>query len=244
MSDTVTCLATRLSHFGRFLGEIDPALDSLGGLDRRRHVEPWLNSLTTTLNAKNGELISRADQARRILAVSSFLSDITEWGWDEAPARKLVFRSDVPRLPRALPRYVPVDADRRLAEALEASSFRLAADALLLARACGLRIGELLDLELDCVHEIPDNGAWLKVPLGKLDSERMVPLDDETVALIDRIAATRSEGRPLPHPRAKRPAQFLFTHHGRRLGQHPRQAGQSKFTLNHKARRACCLARL
>ena len=33
----------------------------------------------------------------------------------------------------------------------------------LLARAVGLRIGELLDLELDCVHEIGGPGAWLKV---------------------------------------------------------------------------------
>ncbi|MCL4433867.1 MAG: tyrosine-type recombinase/integrase [Actinobacteria bacterium] len=88
-----------------------------------------------------------------------------------------------------------------------------------MARACGLRIGELLDLELDCVHEVPGNGAWLKVPLGKLDTERMVPLDDETVTLIDRIAAIRSDGRPLPHPRYGRTAQFLFTHHGRRLAQ-------------------------
>ena len=44
-----------------------------------------------------------------------------------------------------------------------------------------------VDLELDCVHEIPGQGAWLKVPLGKLNTERMVPLDEETVALIDRI---------------------------------------------------------
>ena len=55
--------------------------------------------------------------------------------------------------------------------------------------------------------------------MGKLDAERMVPLDDEGVALIDRIVATRSDGRPLLHPRTGRPAQFLFTHHGRRLGQ-------------------------
>ena len=96
----------------------------------------------------------------------------------------------------------------------------LAACALLLQRACGLRIGELLDLELDCVHEVPGAGAWLKVPLGKLDTERMVPLDEETLALIDTITELRSRGRPLPHPRYRRPAQFLFTHHGRRLCQH------------------------
>jgi integrase len=216
---TLTGVATRLAHFGRFLADIDPTLGSLAGLDRRRHIELWLNSLTVTINTKNGELITRADQARRILAVSSFLTDVCEWGWEDAPTRRLIFRSDIPRLPRPLPRYLPVDADRRLSDALERSEFRLAADALLVQRACGLRIGELLDLELDCVHEIPGNGAWLKVPLGKLDTERMVPLDDETVALVDRIVATRSGGRPLPHPRTRRHAQFLFTHHGRRLGQ-------------------------
>ena len=51
-------------------------------------------------------------------------------------------------------------------------------------------------LELDCVHEVPGSGAWLKIPLGKLLTERMVPIDEETVELIDRIAATaRRAGR-------------------------------------------------
>ena len=216
---TVTGIATRLAHFGRFLAELDPDLASLAQLERERHIEPYLNSITRALNIKTGEPISTADQDRRIRAVSGFLTDIAEWGWEQAPARKLVFRSDMPRLPRVLPRYLPVDADRRLSWALERSDYRQAADALLLQRACGLRIGELLDLELDCVHEIPGNGAWLKVPLGKLDTERMIPLDDETVALLDRIVATRTEGRPLAHPRTGRLVQFLFTHHGRRLGQ-------------------------
>jgi integrase len=216
---TVSSLATRLAHFGRFLTEIDPELPSLAGLDRCRHIEPYLNSVASAVNTKTGETITTADQARRIIALAGFFTDITEWGWDDAPSRRLVFRSDVPRLPRPLPRYLPVDADRRLTDALANSEFGLAADALLLARACGLRIGELLDLELDCVHEIPGHGAWLKVPLGKLDTERMVPLDDEGLELIDRITAARSSGRPLPHPRSGRPAQFLFTHHGRRLSQ-------------------------
>ena len=65
-----------------------------------------------------------------------------------------------------------------------------------------MRIGELLDLELDCVHEVPGAGAWLKVPLGKLDTERMVPVDEEALAVVDQITEHRSPGRPLPHPRA------------------------------------------
>jgi site-specific recombinase XerD len=149
--------------------------------------------------------------------VHCFLNDIGQWGWPEAPPRRLIFPRETPRRPRALPRYLPAETDRRLAAALQASSETLAANALLLARATGLRIGELVDLELDCVHEVPGQGAWLKVPLGKLKTERMVPLDDHVLAIVDRIANTRSPGRPMPHPRDGRPVEFLLTHHGRRL---------------------------
>ena len=218
-ADTVSALATRVAHFARFLAEADPTLESLAGLDRQRHIEPYLNTIASAVSATSGQTITTADHDRRIRAVEHMLAEITEWGWHDAPARKLIFRSDHPRQPRPLPRYLPIDADRRLTDALTRSDYRLAADALLLARAVGLRIGELLDLELDCVHDIAGHGSWLKVPLGKLDTERMVPLDDETVALIDRIAAARTPGRPLSHPRNGRPTQFLFTHHGRRLSQ-------------------------
>jgi len=216
---TVSSLATRLMHFGRFLTSADPGLVRLAALDRRRHIEPYLASLPTAANTRNDGVLTVADQHRRILAVAGFLTDITAWGWDDAPARRLIFPGDSARLPRVLPRYLPVDADRRLAGALRASPYELAASALLLQRACGLRIGELLDLELDSVHELPGQGAWLKVPLGKLDTERMVPLDEETLALIDTITSLRSAGRAPPDPRYRRPAQFLFTHHGRRLSQ-------------------------
>ena len=216
---TVSSLATRLSHFGRFIAECDPELTSIRDLKRQCHIEPYLNSVSNAINTQTGQPVTVADQARRIIALACFFRDITEWDWDDVPSRTLVFHSDIPRLPAPLPRYIPIDADRRLTQALLDSTYRLAADALLLARATGLRIGELLDLELDCVHEIPRNGSWLKVPLGKLDTERMVPLEDDTVSVIDRIVATRSCGKALTHPRTNKPVQFLFTHHGRRLSQ-------------------------
>ena len=217
---TVSGIATRLKHFGVFLAHVDPGLDSITHLDRRRHIEPYLTSLVDAVNSKNDELITVADRSRRVLALTGFLTDITEWGWPDAPPRKLVFRDDIPKLPQVLPRYLPVDVDRRLTQALvEHPGNELAAAALRLQRCCGLRIGELLDLELDCVHELSGHGNWLKVPLGKLDTERMVPLDPEILALIDHITQIRSPGRPMPHPRYRRPAQFLFTHHGRRLSQ-------------------------
>ena len=92
---------------------------------------------------------------------------------------------------------------------------RLHADALLLIRATGHRIGELHDLELDCVHEIDGHGAWLKVPLGKLATERMIPLDEEPSP--SSIGSTR--GEPLAAPRSIRsPFGQLAGILGRRLG--------------------------
>jgi integrase len=214
---TVTGTASRLNAFAAHLARIDADLSSLADLDRRTHIETYLTTTAAATNSRTGAPLSISERRARVLAVHCLLNDIAEWGWPEAPTRRLVFRSDIPRLPRPLPRYLTPDLDQRLTAALESCRDRLAADALLLARATGLRIGELVDLELDCVHEIPGQGAWLKVPLGKLATERMVPLDEETVALIDRICSRRSPGRPLPHPRTARPTEFLLTHHGRRV---------------------------
>jgi integrase len=220
---TVKALASHLAGFGRFLAARRPPLSDLSVLDRRAHIEPWLAALADARHG-DGTAMSVGHRRGQILTVRQFLADITEWGWPAAPVRTLLYSRDVPRTPHPLPRYLPPDADRRLLAALLQVSetgptplARLHADALLLTRATGLRIGELRDLELDCVHEIDGHGAWLKVPLGKLGTERMVPLDDETVAVLDRIAARRTPGRPLPHPRTRTPVDFLLAHQGRRV---------------------------
>lgn len=215
---TVSSMATRLAHFGAIVAEHDPDATP-ATMTRTGHIEPWMVALARARNTMTGQPLSRAEQARRILAVANFLREITEWDWPEAPPRTLMHPSDNPRLPQPLPRFLPPDADRRLTTALHESPHRLAADALLLQRACGLRIGELLDLEMDAVIDVTGAGSWLKIPLGKLDTERMVPIDPEILALLDRITATRSPGRPIRNPRTGRPADFLFTSHGRRLGQ-------------------------
>src|SRR5262249_31906884 len=89
---TVSSIATRLKHFGVFLAGIDPGLASITALDRRAHIEPYLTSLVEAVNPKNDQPITVADRSRRVLAVMGFLTDITEWGWPDAPPRTLMFR--------------------------------------------------------------------------------------------------------------------------------------------------------
>ena len=74
-----------------------------------------------------------------------------------------------------------------------------------------------LDLELDCVWDSASHGSWLKVPPGKLATERTVPLDAATLAALDEWIALAAPSGPCPIPRLSRPADFLFTKRGRRL---------------------------
>ena len=118
--------------------------------------------------------------------------------------------------PRPLPRALTPDVDRALTNAIASLDDALLRTGLLLLRAAGMRVGELLDLELDCLLDFAGHGTWLKVPLGKLNTERMVPLDPDIVQVIDDWIAQRGRQRALPHPRNGRLTEFLFLEHGRR----------------------------
>jgi len=61
-------------------------------------------------------------------------------------------------------------------------------------------------------------GTWLRVPLGKLNNERMVPLDATTITALDEWFARRQHQRAVPHPRHGRPTDFVFVENGRHLG--------------------------
>ena len=118
---TVSSLATRLAGFGRFLAETDPNLDSLAELDRRRHIEPFLTSLTGATNTRH----RRADHRRRSGPTRACGGEFPGRDHRMGLGRRAAAAAGVPLRPttaaRPLPRYLPVDADRRLTEELAES---------------------------------------------------------------------------------------------------------------------------
>ncbi len=147
-----------------------------------------------------------------------FLEDITAWGWPQAPARQLMFPSDISKQPTMLPRALPPNIDTALMDAVADLGDPFARAGLRVLRGTGLRIGELLDLEAGAIIDYGPAGSWLRVPLGKLDNERMVPLDASTLAAFDDWFAHRQQQRAHPHPRTGQPADFVFVEAGKRLG--------------------------
>lgn len=56
----------------------------------------------------------------------------------------------------------------------------------------------MLDLELDHLVDYGTNGTWLRVPLGKLNSERSVPVDDTALEALDDWLTHRRSHRARP----------------------------------------------
>ena len=201
------------THFGRSPGRHRPGAGSLAGLDRRRHIETYLDRRRRGApTRRTAQPISASERRGRVLAVSVLLNDITEWGWPEAPPRRLVFRSDIPKLPRALPRYLPPTPTGAWPQRCRPRPSALPADALLLQRATGLRIGELLDLELDCVHEVPGAGRLAESPARQAGHRA-----DGASRRGNRRADRPDRRAPLTRPAAAPPAH----RQARRLPAHP-----------------------
>jgi site-specific recombinase XerD len=98
----------------------------------------------------------------------------------------LIRRQDFPPRHRYLPRPLPLQEDQRLQQQLRLTD-TLEADALRLMRATGIRIGECIALPIDCLQSVNEKQVALHVPLGKLHSERLVPVDEETQRIVARM---------------------------------------------------------
>jgi integrase len=219
-ASSVDGLINDLIPFGAYLADHHPQITTLAQLDRS-HIEGFLVTNRTRRwrgRKARDQQVSTSVAHAAVLALRNFLDDITLWGWADRPARQLLFAADVPRLPRPLPRALSPDDDTALLAAIGDLDDPFARCGLLVLRYAGLRIGELLDLELDAVVDYGAAGTWLRVPLGKLKTERSVPLDEVTVAALDAWTATRGKQRAIPHPQTGKPTDLLFTEQGRRLG--------------------------
>jgi integrase len=217
---SVESLVNDLLPFAEFLTAHHPEVRALRGLQRHQ-VEAFLVwNLTRYWRGRKARArpVSASVAQSAVLSLRNLLEDIAAWGWADAPAGRLVFAADIPKLDQPLPRALSPDVDAALMSAVRHLADPFARTGLAVLRGAGLRVGELLDLELGAVIDYGPAGTWLRVPLGKIGTERAVPLDAPTLAALDEWAGVRGAHRPIPHPRTGKPTDFLFTEHGRRLG--------------------------
>lgn len=165
-------------------------LDARGlALERltRSALAPWLQGL-------HAAGLCPASRRHILVDVRIYLHWRSEHGRMRTAPDELIRRSDFPKLPQYLPRPLTAEADRELQHRLGRSKAP-GAWALLLMRRTGLRLGELRDLEYHCIRA-DGRHLLLKVPLGKLHNERIVPIDADSVELIQRLQSIAPRSRP------------------------------------------------
>jgi site-specific recombinase XerD len=153
----------------------------LEGLERPQ-MEQWLLAL-------NDRGLHPSTRQSMLLKVRCYLRWLYERDELKRHPDDLIRSNDLPKLPSYLPRPLAPKADVELQKRLEEAGGRLHRG-LLLMRHTGLRIGELMALELDCVRVDSNDNRFLKVPLGKLNNERLVPVAEKTYQLIRSLQAT------------------------------------------------------
>jgi integrase len=122
---------------------------------------------------------------------------LEELAWTEQlPAlAHLLGRDDVPRKEHRLPRPLTAEQDQLVQQELLRRN-DLASNALLLLRHTGMRIGECVRLTVDCLRTLGP-GQWaIHVPIGKLKTERLVPVDSTVCELINRLQSLRPPDTP------------------------------------------------
>jgi site-specific recombinase XerD len=216
---TLMLRADSLIVFAEYLAVAHPEVRRLQQLTRAHlegfliynHRRPWRGRVA------RDKPVAASVSKRAVVDLRSFFDDLAVWGWAERPGARLLYPGDIPRLDRPLPRALTPDHDRDLMAAVDALKDPFARYGLTILRGTGMRLGELLDLELDCLLDFAGHGSWLKIPLGKFDTERTVPLNETTLAALDGWTTQRSTQRALPNPRNGQPTDFLFVQRGRRL---------------------------
>lgn len=201
---TIAGYQTVLRHFHVWLDSQSLTLDTFD----RAHASAWVQWLA----ARELSACHRVHSIGSVRMYFRWLEEQPEY--HGRPSDDLFRGSDFPKLPQYLPRPVPDDLDRVIQKRLRKARDPTALG-LLLMRRTGLRIGELRALPFHCIHLDDKGRQFLKVPLGKLNSERLVPIDRKTFRVLDRVRIAgslgkrgprrsllfqRPDGKPIPYP--------------------------------------------
>jgi integrase len=177
-------------NFLRYLGADHPAVKSLHLLRRDPHILGWMSRL----RAQTPPLVT-ASYINLLLALRCIFNELA-WMEQHSELSQLLRSADIPRLPQRLPRPLTAEQDQVLQQEFLRRN-DLGANAFLLIRHTGMRIGECADLSFDCLRSTgPDQWA-VHIPLGKLKTERMVPVDSIVCDVVNRLRFFRSLD-PLP----------------------------------------------
>ncbi|WP_405996208.1 tyrosine-type recombinase/integrase [Streptomyces sp. NBC_00986] len=197
---TVENAELTLREFALLVAAVDPVVTCVAEL-RRRHVERCRQWLLERPAARGGPL-HRHTVRDRLSKLRGFFRRLDEWDAADRPPRQLVFDSDFPIADEPLPRFLDDAAAAKLLAAARKDPDPFARLAIEILARTGMRRSEMLGLTVDAVVQI--GSAYLRVQVGKMHTDRYVPLHPQLKTLLDDWLLHRPEclrstlfGRPV-----------------------------------------------
>ena len=188
--------------FLSYLGADHPEVQLLDQLHREPHILGWMSRLHSQVPP-----LVTASYILRLIGLRGICNELA-WTEQLPELAHLIRREDIPRLPQRLPRPLTAEQDELLQQEFRVRN-DLGGNVFLLIRHTGMRIGECADLSSDCLRSTGPNQWAVHVPLGKLKTERMVPVDPFVCEFVHRLRFFRSldplsaDERLLARPGAK-----------------------------------------
>jgi site-specific recombinase XerD len=210
---TVKRAKRELLKFIDWLATAYPWVESWREVTRDQVME-YATALNTMINTR-GKPYAAQTKYGLLSRLSVFFQDTISWEWEDVPNRPPLLHGDLPKLPKALPRYIPQEELAQLVPAIRALDCPYQRAALLIARWCGARREEIQRLAVDCLDSYPDGTPRLRIPAGKTKRERIVPLNEEAAEAIRQVQQERKGERGLRDRQTGMETRYLFMQHGR-----------------------------
>jgi len=209
-------IAFSIRHFGLWVSDRHPDVDTFAQV-RRSHIEGYVSALPQMSSPRTGQTWGVSHRRGTLSNLNVFFRQTLEWGWDDAPARPVMGKADLPRVPVHLPRNIRADHVEVLMVGVRALECPYQRAALLVARWGGARRDEIRRLARDCLSAYPDGTPKLLIPVGKTYRERSVPLHAEAAEAIGVVRALSTPGRGLTDAHTGQVTRYLFARRGKLL---------------------------
>lgn len=167
-------------NFLRYLSTVHPEVNSLAQLRRVPHLLGWMSHLRSQTPS-----LATSSYINLLIALRPLLIELA-WTEQLPQLARLIRLEDIPRLPQRLARPLSAEQDQLLQQEF-VKRYDWESNAFLLIRHTGMRIGECADLSFDCLRSTGSDQRAIHVPLGKLKTERMVPVDSLVVTPVQRL---------------------------------------------------------
>jgi integrase len=173
-ANTCRHILSAIDRFSAFAGQYDGSLQA-AGLTRSLMVD-YVGYLSATG-------LSAQTRANFLVNLRTFIETCSQLAIAGFPIERIIYDEDLPKIPKSLPRFIPQDVLDQLFRHLDQWDLQWQRMILVLYE-CGLRVGELLTLPLDCLYQDSEGDWFLHYYQWKLKQAHTQPVSREVAAVV------------------------------------------------------------